>query len=208
MAVRPGTTSHAILGLLSLTPMSGYDLFQAADRSVSRFWPISKSQVYAELARLEAVGLIDGTDVPQERLPDKRVFRLTDAGEQALDDWLDYGEVEDMQLRIPFLLKAFFGHRRPPEHTAGLLEVVRDEAADEAARYAGFLKMLADAPDSEYARIVVLFGLRVAEAFAAWAEEAREMLPAHEHRVDPRRPNPKTTPGLFQAAPPRQPGRG
>jgi PadR family transcriptional regulator, regulatory protein AphA len=188
--------------------MSGYDLFQAVDRSVSRFWPISKSQVYAELARLEPAGLIDGTDVPQERLPDKRVFRLTQAGEQALDAWLDDGEVEDMQLRIPFLLKAFFGHRRPPQHTAALLEIVRGEAVDEAARYAGFLKMLADAPDSEYARVVVLFGLKMAEAFAAWAEEARALLPAHEHRVDPRRPNPKTTPGLFRAAPTRQPGRG
>jgi PadR family transcriptional regulator, regulatory protein AphA len=208
VAARLGTTSHALLGLLSITPMSGYDLFQAVDRSVSRFWPISKSQVYAELARLEASELIDGTDVPQERRPDKRVFRLTVAGEQALDAWLDDGDVEDMQLRIPFLLKALFGHRRPPEHTAGLLAVVRDEAADEAARYAGFLKMLADAPDSEYARIVVLFGLKMAQAFAAWAEEARALLPEHEHRVDPRRPTPKTAPALFRAAPPRRPGRG
>ncbi len=208
MPERLGTTSHAILGLLSLTPMSGYDLLQAADRSVSRFWPISKSQVYAELARLETVGLIDGTNVPQERLPDKRVFRLTEAGEQALDAWLDDGEVEDMQLRIPFLLKAFFGHRRPPQHTAWMLEIVRDEAADEAARYAGFMKMLADAPDSEYASIVVLFGLKMAQAFAAWAEEARALLPAHQRRVDPRRPNPRTAPALFRAAPPRHPGRG
>ena len=208
MAARLGTTSHAILGLLSITPMSGYDLFQAVDRSVSRFWPISKSQVYAELARLETIELIDGTDVPQERLPDKRVFRLTDAGEQALDAWLDDGELEDMQLRIPFLLKAFFGHRRSPQHTAALLEIVRDEAADEAAQYAGFLKMLADAPDCEYARIVVLFGLKMAEAFVAWAEEARALLPAHEHRVDPRRPDPKTAPALFRAAPLRHPGRG
>ena len=56
-------TSRAILGLLSIVPMSGYDLAQAAERMVGRFWPVSKSQVYAELARLEPLGLVQGTEI-------------------------------------------------------------------------------------------------------------------------------------------------
>src|SRR5260370_871676 len=52
--------------------MSGYDLAQAAERSVGRFWPISKSQVYAELARLEPLGLVQGTEIAQDRRPDNR----------------------------------------------------------------------------------------------------------------------------------------
>jgi PadR family transcriptional regulator AphA len=196
------------LGLLSIAPMSGYVLFQAVDRSVSRFWPISKSQVYAELARLEPLGLIEGTDVPQERLPDKRVFRLTEAGEQALDAWLGNGEVEDVQFRIPFLLKALFGHRRPPQDTVKLLQVVGDEAADEARRYSDFAELLGSAPEAAYARVAVLFGLRMAEAIAAWAEEARDLLPERAYRIDPRREDPKTAPAMFGALPARQRGRG
>src|SRR5438445_5020889 len=107
--------------------MSGYDLHQAVSRSIAHFWPVSKTQVYAELARLEPLGLVEGTDIPQERLPDKRVFRLTEAGEQALDAWLGNGEIEDLQFRIPFLLKALFGHRRPPRDTARLLQLVGAE---------------------------------------------------------------------------------
>jgi PadR family transcriptional regulator AphA len=201
-------TSHAILGLLSIVPMSGYDLFQAVDRSVSRFWPISKSQVYAELARLEPLGLIEGTDVPQERLPDKRVFRLTEAGEQALDAWLGDSEVEDLQFRIPFLLKALFGHRRPPRDTARLLQLVGDEAADEARRYSDYTELLGSTPEAAYARVTVLFGLRVAEAIAAWAEEAQALLPERASRIDPRRPDQKTAPALLRALPARQRGRG
>src|SRR6266498_1174193 len=49
MGTRLTTTSHAILGLLSIAPMSGYDLYQAVEGSTGHFWPISKSQVYAEL---------------------------------------------------------------------------------------------------------------------------------------------------------------
>ena len=63
------TTSYAILGLLSIAPMSGYDLHQAVDRSIRHMWPISKSQVYAELARLEPLDLIAGTDVPRSGCP-------------------------------------------------------------------------------------------------------------------------------------------
>jgi DNA-binding PadR family transcriptional regulator len=123
--LRLTTSSHAILGLLSIAPMSGYDLFQAVERSVGRFWPISRSQVYAELARLEPLGLVQGTDVPQERLPDKRVFQLTMAGEEALDAWLGHGELEHPQFRISFLLKILFGHRRQPGDNALLLQVVQ-----------------------------------------------------------------------------------
>lgn len=201
MGTRLTTSSHAILGLLSIAPMSGYDLYQAVERSVGHFWPISKSQVYAELARLEPLGLIEGTDVPQERLPDKRVFRLADAGEEALDAWLDTGELEDVQLRIPFLLKTLFGHRRPPRDTAALLEEVKTSAAGEAAKYAEFFELLGSAPDAVYPRIAVLFGQRVAEAMAAWAEEAAALVPERAYRIDPRRQQPKNAPAMFKAAP-------
>src|SRR5207245_7840449 len=87
---------------VAIAPMSGYDLHQAVDRSVRHMWPISKSQVYAELARLEPLGLVGGTDVPQERLPDKRVFSLTGAGEGGLDEWLEDPDVEAPQVRLPF----------------------------------------------------------------------------------------------------------
>jgi PadR family transcriptional regulator, regulatory protein AphA len=201
VGTRLTTTSHAILGLLSIAPMSGYDLFQAVERSVGRFWPISKSQVYAELTRLEPRGLIQGTDVPQERLPDKRVFQLTEEGEQALDAWLDSSPPDFPQFRISFLVKVLLGHRREPSQTAALLQVVQDEAAAEASEYAEFLELLKAVPDSGYAQVTVLFGLRMAEAMAAWAEEARGLLPERAHRINPRRA-PRLATAMFRAAPP------
>jgi PadR family transcriptional regulator, regulatory protein AphA len=200
VGIRLTTSSHAILGLLSIAPMSGYDLFQAVERSVGRFWPISKSQVYAELPRLESAGLIQGTDVHQERLPDKRVFRLTEAGEVALDAWLEDSELEVPQFRVPFLLKTLFGHRRQPADTAALLRAVQGEAAAAAGQYQEFLELLNSVPDSAYARVTVLFGLRVAEAMASWAREAMALLPERAHRIDPRR-EPRDATAMFRAAP-------
>lgn len=195
------TTSYAVLGLLSISPMSGYDLHQGASRSVAHFWPISKTQVYAELARLEPLGLIEGTDVPQERLPDKRVFRLSAAGEETLDDWLENAPPERVQMRIPFLLKALLGHRLQPAVTSRLLDHVHHGASAEARRFADFDDLLAAAPDTHYARITVLFGQKLSEAMAEWAEEAKSLLPDHQHRIDARRSSPKHGPELLLSSP-------
>jgi len=200
-AVALTTTSYAVLGLLSIAPMSGYDLHQAVDRSVRHIWPISKSQVYAELARLEPLGLIAGTDVPQERLPDKRVFRLTEEGEDALDDWLEHRDLEPPQYRLPFLLPALFGHRMGPKRTAELLEQVRAGAESRRDEFGALLEAMEEAPGTEYARLVVLHGLRLAEATASWAEEAATRIPSHRVRIDPRRPRPRTAEAMFRIAP-------
>ncbi|MFD0886645.1 PadR family transcriptional regulator [Streptosporangium algeriense] len=40
---------HALLGLLSQGPASGYDLLKTFDISLANVWPATQSQVYAEL---------------------------------------------------------------------------------------------------------------------------------------------------------------
>src|SRR3954462_13599697 len=113
-ASRLTTTSYAILGLLSFARMSGYDLAAAAERSVGHFWPISKTQVYAELRRLAAAGLAHGTQAETSGGPAKTMYELTPAGEEALDAWLAEPAVDRMGLRAPVLLKLLLGHRGAP----------------------------------------------------------------------------------------------
>src|SRR6266511_3722518 len=74
------TTAFAVLGLLSLRDLSGYELAAFADQSLAYFWPMHRSLVYRELRRLEDGGYVAGTEVAQDRVPDKRVYRLTERG--------------------------------------------------------------------------------------------------------------------------------
>jgi DNA-binding PadR family transcriptional regulator len=181
------TTSHAVMALLSFAPMSGYQLARAADRSISRFWPISKPQVYSELQRLEALGLLEGNDVVQDKLPDKRVFRLTPAGERALDDWLVDDQLEPSRFRIPLLVKTLVGHRVGALPMRELLGAYREAVEDERRTLEELHELLAETKDAFYARATVLFGLKVAAAIAEWAEEVERMLPEEPVRIDPRR---------------------
>ncbi|MGE7389053.1 PadR family transcriptional regulator [Streptomyces sp. NPDC004126] len=76
---------HAVLAALLDGEYSGYQLAKAFDISVANFWHASPQQLYAELARLEADGLVAGREVVQESRPNKRLFRVTDTGRAELE---------------------------------------------------------------------------------------------------------------------------
>ena len=71
---------HAVLAALLDGEYSGYELAKVFNVSVANFWYAVPQQLYAELTRLERDGLIAGRRVIQHDRPNKRVFRVTDAG--------------------------------------------------------------------------------------------------------------------------------
>jgi DNA-binding PadR family transcriptional regulator len=75
---------HAVLAALLEGEASGYQLAKRFDVSVANFWSATPQQLYRELDRLEADGLIRARLVRQQKRPDKRVFTLTDAGREDL----------------------------------------------------------------------------------------------------------------------------
>ncbi len=171
-------TSYAVLGMLSLVGMSGYELNQNVDKSIANFWQISKSQVYGELSRLEELGLVQSTEVEQERLPDKRTYELTEAGSAALDDWLSAPGHGPRRLRSGLLLKTFFAHRMTGDRFVRLLEEYRDQAEVDRKYLAEVIEKLDPGlPETFYSRATALYGLRQAEAALAWIDEVEKSIP-------------------------------
>jgi DNA-binding PadR family transcriptional regulator len=80
---------HAILAALREEEASGYELSKRFDVSVANFWPATPQQIYRELDRLEADGLLDAKLVEQDRRPNKRVFSPTAAGEEELGRFIE-----------------------------------------------------------------------------------------------------------------------
>ncbi|MGW0700222.1 PadR family transcriptional regulator [Streptomyces sp. NPDC002867] len=76
---------HAVLAALLDGEYSGYQLAKAFDIGVANFWHALPQQLYAELAKLEKEGLVTGRQVVQETRPNKRLFRVTDAGVAELE---------------------------------------------------------------------------------------------------------------------------
>jgi DNA-binding PadR family transcriptional regulator len=109
-----------VLGLLALGARSGYDIKTTVDRSTRFFWAASYGQIYPELRRLEAEGLIRGEDAPTGGRG-RRVYELTDAGRAWLEQWL-VGPTTTIEYRDESLLRLFFADALPREQALGLLE--------------------------------------------------------------------------------------
>ena len=170
-------TSYAILGLISFGEMSGYDVKRSADRSIGHFfWSPASSQIYAELRRLRSLGYVREREVQQERRPDKRLYRITRDGEQALQRWLERSDVAPDMSKSPFLLKLFFGRLTPVETLIPQLEERRRQAQESLAQFEEIERHIADREDNFFPYLTLKCGIAHARANLQWAEDTLQEL--------------------------------
>lgn len=97
---------YAILSLLVRAPLSGYDIAREMKRPHAFFFGQAQiSQIYPELTRLHAAGLVTSAVVEQEGRPDKRVYTLAPAGLERLQRWL-VEPTPILEVRSELLIKA------------------------------------------------------------------------------------------------------
>ena len=105
---------NALLALLRVGPLSGYDLQKQFSLSVGHVWHAPDSQIYPELRKMETAGLIEGEEQVRGERGTRRVYHVTDAGDRSFLDWmeapLDYSRVRD-----PAHLKAAYLEATTPE---------------------------------------------------------------------------------------------
>ena len=77
---RESKTDYALLGLLSLMPMSGYDMKAFISTSIGFFWHESYGQIYPALRRLHENGLVEREVEAQNGKPDRHLYTVTEAG--------------------------------------------------------------------------------------------------------------------------------
>lgn len=172
MSGRPlPTTSYAVLGLVSLGPRSGYETVRLADQSISNFWTIAKSQVYKELERLEALRFVHGTDVRQERRPDKRTYRITAAGRKALVDWLNSSPYEPDRIRSAFCVKVFFGHLVDQKLLSTMVAGHGESAAKHREAFRPLTAQLESSPQTFHMYATALLGQRILETIEIWSND-------------------------------------
>jgi PadR family transcriptional regulator AphA len=170
--MEPTAVTWAVLGLLGVKPMSGYDIKRAVDRTIRHFWAASYGQIYPELKRLEEAGWIAGKDADRGGRA-RRVYRITAAGRRQLDGWL-HGYETRIEMRDESLLRLFFADVLPPDEALGLL----------AARREGYRMMLAylrslddgEGEDPPFIDLVYRWGLDYCEWGIEWCDRQERRL--------------------------------
>ncbi len=110
---RDNKTRYALLGFLSLSPMSGYDIKKMCDKSIKYFWNENLGNIYPVLKKMEEEKLVSMERHYQEDSPDKKVYSITDEGCDQLRKWLKHPP-DIRKLREELLLQVFFGDMCSP----------------------------------------------------------------------------------------------
>jgi len=161
------STAGALLGLLRHGPVTPYRLAALANETIGNFWTVTQSQVYRELATMEAAGLVVGG----ERGPrGRRLYQITDAGRAAFAAWVGQ-DPEPEHLRIPLLLKLTFLDDLGPEGARAVLRRHRDLHAEKLAGYQARERELVAAGVPEARWLTLRFGLAYERAALAWFAE-------------------------------------
>ena len=177
-------TRFAILGLLSIRPMSGYDLKQVIEASTRNFWNESYGQIYPVLKELTGSGLTVREDTPKETGRERHVYSLTEEGKAELQRWLR-SPVERQQVRNELLLKLFFGAQVPLsvsiEHVEGFrARQLRALQRYEEAETAMNLREKPDDPNRQHWLMTLSYGRHQARAAITWCEETLAELRRNE----------------------------
>ncbi len=185
----------ALLALISAGPSTGYDAAKRFGSSVGHLWHAPDSQIYPELRRMQADGLLDAEQVPWgKKQATKTQYTITDAGRRALAEWqrtpLDYAPERDQA----HLLAAYFEwapdddepRKRLTEHIAYFTEAresARRQIAgiDERNNPTLARRLETSAPEDHeriiaYKRFAYAGKIARAEAEIAWAQEGLRLL--------------------------------
>lgn len=105
---------YALLALLNVGPMTGYDLYKLFESSVGHVWYAADSQIYPELRRMERDGMVDGEEVPWGERGTKRLYHVTDDGVAAFQSWMNE-TLEYSRVRDPVHLRAAYFEWADPD---------------------------------------------------------------------------------------------
>jgi PadR family transcriptional regulator AphA len=180
-------TQFAILGLLHLRPMSGYDLKQMVDESIGHFWREGWGRIYPTLHGLERAGMVRKRSVRKAGGRERNIYTLRAAGRKQFREWLSREWTPEVY-RNELLLKVFFGRNAAPEIMRKHVELFREQCAAEIATYETAARAIdgehAKDADAAFWKMTARYGLHRSRALKNWAEETLQALERIEETAD------------------------
>jgi len=172
--------AHAILVSLVTCPQSGYDLAKKFDGSVGFFWKATHQQIYRELTKLEELGWLIPQTIAQEGRPDKKLFSLSELGQENLKKWISQ-PCDISPNKEEILVKIYAGYLVTPRILE--LEISRHQQLHQQklAIYQEIERQMnakvQGLPQSiKYPYLTLRMGIKFERAWIEWCDEAIAML--------------------------------
>lgn len=186
------------LGLLTFGEASGYDIKKHIEAGFEHFFSTGFGSIYPALAALAAQGLATVAAAPQGGRPERKVYRITPAGERALRRTLATCEPTH-RVRSELLALLYFAHLMPPERIAAVLDTQLAQMREGLAR----MKRTGCPGEHEWpgsVRFVQGFGIALHEAAVRYMAANRGLLESPPSGAAPSR---RTAPAKSPSTPAR-----
>ncbi|WP_154402660.1 PadR family transcriptional regulator [Nocardioides speluncae] len=175
---------HVLLVLIAERPHTGYDVTQRMQKTMSMIWSAHHSQIYPELAAMEADGLLTCEAGAGPGPREKKTYTVTEAGRHELRIWLG----SPYQPRAPkdeLVLRAFAAASADPAELAAVYEEETRQIEGRLARYATIRAEVEESGHTddptrpEFGHLLsLLHGIAVAEARLVWCRDTVRRLRA------------------------------
>src|SRR5512136_1521468 len=111
---------YAILGLLNLRPLTGYDIKKMFAGSAVIYWSGNNNQIYTTVVKLHENELVTLEVELRADSPSRKIYSITTKGQAELKKWL-LSEPEPPQLKNSFLVQLAWADQLSPDELDALL---------------------------------------------------------------------------------------
>ncbi len=168
------TFEYALLGLISISPMTGYDIHKVFATTPFAHFSSSPGSIYPALQRLSSRGLLKAVlDKSTEARP-RRVFTLTSQGKEAFEAWLRQPVTRDELIHrsgAPILRFALAKDRLSRVEMLAYLETYRRVVAAYIAELSDYADQL-DTPDTLHNLLALNHGIGRYRSELEWVSAA------------------------------------
>ena len=173
MAIK-NKTKYAILGILSISPGSGYDIKRYCDSVIANVWHENFGHIYPVLNNMLAEGLIKRKEDNESTR--KKEYQITGKGKDEFLNWI----VEPTQyapVRSEFMLKLLFSSKLPKENR---IKMIEDYKTHHKLKYEELEKMEKDLTQRVkevsterklYLGVTLRYGILSTKAAITWCDE-------------------------------------
>ncbi|MDT0440572.1 MULTISPECIES: PadR family transcriptional regulator [Streptomyces] len=162
-----------LLALLARGPAHGYELKQDLEQLLGAAYPQPNvGQIYVTLGRLDKSGLIEGEEIEQSSRPNKKIYRLTDAGREALAAWFEETS-EEPRVRDEFFMKLALAPRTGLADQIALINRQRRQYLNTMRTLS---KLAAEDRDNRISALLIEGAMLHLQADLDWLERCQEEL--------------------------------
>lgn len=176
---RINKTQFAILGCLSIHPMSAYEIKNFMSQSTRYFWMEHEAQLYPTLSKLADAKLVSCREEKAQKVGVRKIYKISSSGLTTLKQWLMEAP-EAVSYRNEFLLKLFFSDKVDKSIALQQIQIREATLKQELLLFESIDKELEAANINKkryiYVKATLSYGISMTKAELAWCKDVEKMV--------------------------------